>query len=537
VNPSYAEGAAAFERADFAAAERIFHSIVERDPRAHRAWIALAAIAIQAGDPDLAIERARRAVALERNNAEYLNRLGVAYGERGDFEASEQAFRRALKIKPAYAAAHHNLAKALQKQGKLAESLTEFERAYWLEPSRTELQSSLCGMYRLHGDPARALAVLRTAVGNALPHPLLVPQFADCIADVEGPQAAIAWLGRLIERQPDNQAAHYGLAVMLLSVGNWREGWTQHLWRPRVNTEQPPRLPARLGRERVVLRGEYGIGDVLFYLRFLPQLRARGATVALHCPPELRKLAPLVAPAIELAEPAGPHCTIWIADLPSVLQADTTAPAFPLHISDAQRAAARTRLTSCGPAPYLGITWRAGTALLRAREFGVDQRVLFKEVPPALLGQAIRGWPGTFISLQRGPTPDEMRALRMAVGNEVHDLSAANEDLCEALALLAVLDEYVAVSNTNVHLLAGIGGTARVLVTHPPEWRWMRREGPSDWFPGFAVYRQPSTMDWTEPLMRLRQDLLARGGARPNAGLGGGGNPLARRANQPPSAR
>jgi hypothetical protein len=73
--------------------------------------------------------------------------------------------------------------------------------------------------------------------------------------------------------------------------------------------------------------------------------------------------------------------------------------------------------------------------------------------------------------------------------------------------VLSLVDEYVSVSNTNIHLLAGIGRGARVLVPFPPEWRWLRREDRSPWFPDFPVYRQPVSRDWTVPLAALRRDL------------------------------
>jgi tetratricopeptide (TPR) repeat protein len=249
------------------------------------AWHARAAIALREGDAELALESARRAVALDRNNPLYLNRLGIAHGELGDLRAAEQAFRRALKARPAYAAGHHNLAKALQKQGRLSESLKEFERAHKLEPQSTEMQLSLCGIYRLGGQPERALAVLRAAASEGPPAPSHVPQFADCIADVEGAHAALAWLRSVVAQQPDSQPAHYALAVMLLSVGEWREGWQHYLWRPRQG-ERPAALP-RQGK--IILRGEYGLGDVLFFLRFA------SGPFALQLPPPLAKLAPILA--------------------------------------------------------------------------------------------------------------------------------------------------------------------------------------------------------------------------------------------------
>jgi hypothetical protein len=229
--------------------------------------------------------------------------------------------------------------------------------------------------------------------------------------------------------------------------------------------------------------------------------------------PQLAKLAPLLAGQVEIAQLAASDWPVWIADLPSMLQTEETPGAFPLRASND----ARERLAALGPPPYLGVTWRAGTDLRRSREFGVEQRILFKEIPPALLGRALQGWPGTMVSLQRAPLANELDAIRSAARAQVHDLSAANEDLREVLAVLAALDQYVAVSNTNVHLLAGLGRTARILVPSPPEWRWMRSEGGSPWFPGFSVYRQPANRDWSEPLRRLREDLFSSAGAAPRA--------------------
>jgi hypothetical protein len=89
-----------------------------------------------------------------------------------------------------------------------------------------------------------------------------------------------------------------------------------------------------------------------------------------------------------------------------------------------------------------------------------------------------------------------------------HDCSILGDDLPELLRVLASLDDYVGVSNANMHFLAGLGKTARVLVPYPGEWRWMRRAGQSPWFPGFETYRQPGSRDWTVPLEKLRADLL-----------------------------
>jgi hypothetical protein len=165
------------------------------------------------------------------------------------------------------------------------------------------------------------------------------------------------------------------------------------------------------------------------------------------------------------------------------------------------------RLRSAGPAPYVGVTWRGGTPPSEQRSG--SEWLLYKSVPIESLGMALKALPGTVLVLQRNPAPGELERFARALGRPVHDGSDLNADLEAMLALLACLDEYVAVSNTNVHLRAAAGRTARVLVPLPAEWRWMAGGDSSPWFPGSSVYRQRPSGDWSEALRTLREDLAA----------------------------
>jgi hypothetical protein len=99
--------------------------------------------------------------------------------------------------------------------------------------------------------------------------------------------------------------------------------------------------------------------------------------------------------------------------------------------------------------------------------------------------------------------------MAQALGAPLHDLSAINDDLDDVLALMGLVDEYVAVSNTNVHLRAGAGRASRVLVPFPPEWRWGAGGSASPWFPANPVYREDRAGGWDRALARLRADLEA----------------------------
>ena len=142
--------------------------------------------------------------------------------------------------------------------------------------------------------------------------------------------------------------------------------------------------------------------------------------------------------------------------------------------------------------------------------------MLFKEIPLEKLGAGVRRVNATFLALQRNANPGEIEQLAAHIGSPVHDLTALNEDLEAMLASLALIDDYVGVSNTNMHLRAGVGKTARVLVRCPAEWRWMARGEESPWFPGFRICRQTPDGDWSIALERLAHDLRAASGARDN---------------------
>ena len=469
-------------------------------PSDHRDWNALAWTYLQSGQNDLALDAALRAHEANRNNLDYLNTLGVAYGEAGDFERAESSFRKALKKKPVFLDALINLAKTLEKQERFPEAIPLYERALALDEAFPKLATNLANLYRQRGDAKRARELLERLARHIDPQDFALA-LAACDYELTGIGAAIDRLSATVKRHPEWIVASNALAHACLADGRWRDGWHHYLAR---HGGKASALPAKLGDERILLRAEQGIGDVLFFLRFAPLLKARGASFSVVCPKKLH--AVIGVPATENDAP-GFDRQLLLGDLPVHLDCYETPPAWPLRVSDEARRVARERLAALGQGPYLAVTWRAGTDTARGREFGAERMSLTKALPPADLGTALRGWKGTTLLLQRGARAGEAERFASALGAPCHDLSALGDDLPMLLAVLAEIDEYVTVSNTNVHLLAGLGRTARVLIPYPAEWRWMRHEGRSPWFPDFPLYRQAQSRDWQPALRELRRDL------------------------------
>jgi hypothetical protein len=313
---------------------------------------------------------------------------------------------------------------------------------------------------------------------------------------------------RAFELKPDYAEAHFNYAQASLLLENYAEGWRHYRYRhyiqgqPALFPQQP--LPEDLSGKKLLLRFDQGLGDELFFLRFAPQLKERGARLA-YC--SSRKLYPLLQGLSFLDElfidipTDGFDMTLSIGDLPYLVgMNDRNDIPASLELTPSRTMTERVQqyLASLGMPPYIGLSWRGGT---------IGRSKLFKEIPLAELARAVRGVNATFVSLQRIPGAEETAELANLLGAPVHDASAMNDDLPAMLALLALLDNYVGVSNTNMHFTACLGKTARVLIPSPPEWRWQTEGEESAWYPKFKVYRQYPTGDWSACMRRLASDL------------------------------
>lgn len=497
--------ASAAEAGDVERAEPLFQRIVAENPGDAEAWHMLAIIALRRGQAAEAIDLATKALQLHRRSHIYLNTLGIAHAEAQQLAEAQSCLKRALKVRPDYAEAHYNLGKVYSKLGDLPDAERCYLRARRLDPGKAEVANNLAALYSRQGRYTDALPLLAEASAGLPDDESVAINTGIALLATSGPEAAIAHLQSYLSRHPGAAAVHAELGRRLLAQGHYVEGWREYAWR------SGSRAGRSLGR-RVLLLPDQGLGDHLFFLRFAGALRQRAAHVAFKCPDKLLALLAARPPADELCRGGCDErdfdAVLPLGDLPLALGDAGTPPPLPITVEPSHIAPWRERLAALGPAPYLAVTWRGGSTREGQSEFAArGEDPLHKEIDVGALASAIRAWRGTILILQRQPAQAEIDAFRKALGRAAHDLSTVNENLLDAATVLSVVDDYVAVSNTNVHLCASLAKPARVLVPFPPEFRWMHTGDSSPWFPGFRIYRQSSGHGWEPALERLGFDL------------------------------
>jgi Flp pilus assembly protein TadD len=470
-----------------AEAEASIRAALEISPRDDQLFHMLGVALLRQERGEEAIEPLQKAISMSKRKPDYHNALGCALRDAGRFQEAVASLERALKLAPGMAQARYNLGVTYMAMGDVKRARQELRSVFEADRSDVEI--------------AAMLSTLEWFAGNY--------------------DAAIACMRQALEANPTSGQVRFGLAERLLALGQFEEGWFRYLWRmnrykflERVGAAfNDPALmehfPESLEGRTVKVHGEQGIGDDLFFLRFVRFLKERGARVEAAIEPRLVDMVRRSG-ALDACEPADRRSPgrleyRMLGDLPYLLAAQELPlpPSLRFEPLPARVQEIGGKLEGLAR-PLVGLTWRAGTATK-----GRHMNVLEKNAPLEEFVAVARALPGTLVVLQREPEAGEVEKLRDACGDRVADFSALNADLEGMLALLAAIDEYIGVSNTNMHLCAALGRGARVLVTRAVEFRWMA-EGPgSPWFPGFPVYRRAAGGDWSAAFRAVVEDIRA----------------------------
>ena len=497
-----------------AEALEVFRQGLHAEPGHPAAHLLAGMSSLHLGRWELGVAHARAAAAGNPQYAAAWCNLALGERELGRNAEARAAARKAVAVDPHLANAWIAMGLVEQDAGSMDEARTSFGKSIGLDPSLASAYLCLANLDQLQGFVDAALEAYRKAQ-SLDPGIAEVPYnrghlFHKVTGDIP---AAIAGYREAIAIRADYANAHHNLANALLLVGDFAGAWSEYRWRPpRLQFEarsiaagrpyEPPREIPPAG-SRLLIVAEQGLGDVLFFLRFAKSVRERGVLLEFRGDSRLEGMLSRTGLFAHVASNEEDLPRVLAGDLPSMLpekERDSAPAPLALSPDPARVSAARSRLAAAGPPPYIALAWRAGKP-----KTGPEESLL-KELPLRELGSALKGVRATWISLQREPRPGETDALASHLGAPVHDFSGVNEDLEDCLAYMAAVDDFVGVSNTNVHLRAGCGLGGHVVVPFPYEWRWMA-EGTSRWFPEMRVYRQAAGGSWDDALAQLSRNL------------------------------
>ncbi|MGL5510899.1 MAG: tetratricopeptide repeat protein, partial [Microcoleaceae cyanobacterium] len=249
-------------------------------------------------------------------------------------------YQQIIQQQPTTARHYYNIGTAYQNSKQYNEAVTAYEKAIELDPQTT-------GVYNNLGNTFRSMGRLTEAIATYEQGMQIDPNFAKLynnkgctLLDLADPQGAIACFRLSLEKDPNYTEAHSNLGMTLLSTGEWQEGWREYEWRKKFPGYEPPKYPQPVWQgedltgKTILLVPEQGFGDNIQFIRYVPELIAKGGRVMVQCYPALQRLWQQIPGIAQILLPSDPipyfDSHINLMSLPYVCQ--TTLETIPRQI-------------------------------------------------------------------------------------------------------------------------------------------------------------------------------------------------------------
>ena len=291
-----------------------------------------------------------------------------------------------------------------------------------------------------------------------------------------------------IRRDGTDPDARQSYGFHLLKAGRIRDGLAS--WSAAdalfgtypLRHRRPHWTGAPLGRDRLMVLFEHGLGDMIQVARFLPRLRARepDATILGRVPAPLVGLMARSFPGIRFVseDEREPDYDLFVPSmqLAAVLEAPDLAPLGRyIDLGPPAPRPARDR-------PRVGVCWRG-----HPRQYEHTRSIPLDRFADLFAARDI-----AFTVLLNRLTAEE--AARLA--HEDNVAVPPIRDFVDLAAEVASCDLVVSVDTAVVHL-AGAGGAPTLLLARPDAcWRWGAAGPVGPWYDSVEVLRHGGDMDW-----------------------------------------
>ncbi len=408
---------------------------------------------------------------IDPSNVTLLLHAGAALHDLKRYDEAVTSYRKAIEIAPGVGEIHNNLGNSLMALGRFAEAADSFTRASaFLTSSPVPLTARATALQAL-GEVAEAETDCRKAL-------LIDPFFA---------------------------AAHWNLALNLLLLGRYAEGWQEYEWRwrkpdftsPCRHTDVPLWDGSPLHGSTILLHAEQGFGDAIQFVRYAPLVAQRGGSVVIECHPQLVQLMQAVRGVqgvFPFGAPLPPFsCQAPLLSLPAIFgtilqSVPSRCPYIAIRDEYRKKWAA---LISTSASLRVGLVWSGKSYPDPLRSCRLA------ELAPLALPHNV-----TFYSLQLGAGSEQ--AISPPSGMALIDLTDQIHDFADTAALIEQLDLVISIDTAVAHLAGALGKPVLLMLPFAPDWRWLLERSDSPWYPTMQIFRQKQPGDWSAAIINVQ---------------------------------
>jgi hypothetical protein len=365
--------------------------------------------------------------------------------------------------------------------------------------------------YRAARQPLNALACYAQAFVQDPDSSAAWNNYGNVIRECGQPARSIPFLQHSIVLQPNNVTSKFNLAVSLLAMGDYKNGWPayenrwqyEHLAGSLPNYPQPRWTGQDLKDKTILIQGEQGHGDNIQFVRFALDLKKLGAKIKLKV---TDGLIPLLSDSNILEQvyrysddPGEFDYWVPIMSIPGVLGITLDNLPKSVNYLTSNMEHQQAWLQRLGPKTKM----RIGFAWSGRRDAWLNQH---KGMPFEKMLDLIKRNPQyDWINLQIDATEEESQALADA---GVKMFPGSIQTFVDTAALVMAMDVVLSVDTAIAHLSGALGRPTWIMLNwFAACWRWLTVREDSPWYSTARLFRQPAMDDWDSVTKKVEQYL------------------------------
>ena len=445
---------------------------------------------------------------ISNDRADLLNEEGIQWLHKQQIEKALKCFEKAVQIDPHHAHAFCNIGRVYYEKGQWQKALQYFETSISLYPRLPESYSNMgLTLHRLN-KMDKAIAAYQRALEIKADYPIAYHNMGFTLEKMGQLTESIQWYEKAIEMEPNYIHAHTNLGMTLLLAGEYQRGFLEYEWRLQYEDAEPRKFQSipwdgrPLINKRLLIYPEQGYGDSIQFIRYLPQVKNKGAMVILethkYLVPLFRGLPGIDDIVIHGENPPQVDYHIAIASLPCVF--GTTLENIPCNIPylfrpDKEKSIL-VQTIEMMDGFRIGISW-AGSP--------VHKNDINRSCSLSLFYQLTQIKGVILFSIQKGPACDDLRNSQQM---PVVDLSDLIHDFSDTATAIFHMDLIISVDTSTAHLAGAMGKPTWIMIPHAPDWRWMRDRDDSPWYPAIRLFRQQRPGGFDRVMQTIKQALI-----------------------------
>lgn len=381
---------------------------------------------------------------------------------------------------------HNTLGLVNMALGKPAEAYLGFTRAYELLPDKKEHPE----LPKIYGNIANSL-------------------------NVQGKYTeAIEFHNHALSINQEDPFALWNRAHIYLLHGQFEQGWEGYESRFQVRSKSKPSstvkhdIPkwdgADLHGKRLLVHDEQGYGDVIQFSRYLPKLAEFGGEIVFETRLPLANLLKDI-PGVDriclkrdaIYDQMDFDYHIHLCSLPGLFSTmlDSIPPSLDYLYVDPEKISTWSERIPAGQF-RVGLAWTGNLNNIMLRH---------RSCPLTLLEPMLEIEGVTFIGLQKGEKLGETTDLPTLI--QFTNVGDEFDDFGDTAAVIEQLDLVITIDTAVAHLAGAMGKPVWLLLSSPPDFRWLLERDDSPWYPTMRIFRQTEHANWQPVIERITHSL------------------------------